>query len=142
MRSPLLVIQCCYSFLTSVRRAIPSGKSLFLSIDTTSCSGTDTEVRYLEHVQAVISLNATRRGDVELYLRSPMGTRSMILSNRPHDDDGRDGFTKWPFMTSHTWAEYPIGKWTLEVSRRWRRASLIKNSPFFLSKILSQQKLQ
>merc|ERR1711974_420506 len=31
------------------------------------------------------------------------------------DDDGRDGFTKWPFMTSHTWAEYPIGKWTLEV---------------------------
>merc|ERR1712045_876031 len=74
-------------------RAIPSGKSLFLSIDTTSCSGTDTEVRYLEHVQAVISLNATRRGDVELYLRSPMGTRSMILSNRPHDD-GRDGFTK------------------------------------------------
>jgi len=96
-------------------RAIPSGKSLFLSIDTTSCSGTDTEVRYLEHVQAVISLNATRRGDVELYLRSPMGTRSMILSNRPHDDDGRDGFTKWPFMTSHTWAEYPIGKWTLEV---------------------------
>ena len=97
------------------RRAIPSGKSLFLSIDTTSCAGTETEVRYLEHVQAVISLNATRRGDVELYLRSPMGTRSMILSNRPHDDDARDGFTKWPFMTSHTWAEYPIGKWTLEV---------------------------
>jgi len=96
-------------------RAIPTGKSLFLSIDTTSCAGTDTEVRYLEHVQAVISLNATRRGDVELFLRSPMGTKSMILSNRPHDDDAHDGFTKWPFMTSHTWAEYPIGKWTLEV---------------------------
>jgi len=96
-------------------RAIPRGKSLFLSIDTTSCAGSETEVRYLEHVQAVISLNATRRGDVELFLRSPMGTKSMILSNRPHDDDAHDGFTKWPFMTSHTWAEYPIGKWTLEV---------------------------
>ena len=44
-----------------------------------------------------------------------MGTRSMILSTRPNDDDSRDGFTKWPFMTTHTWAEYPRGKWTLEV---------------------------
>jgi len=42
--------------------------------------------------------------------------RSMILSKRPNDDDHRDGFTKWPFMTTHTWGEYPQGKWTLEVS--------------------------
>merc|ERR1711963_530307 len=62
-----------------------------------------------------IILNTSRRGDVELFLRSPMGTRSMILSTRPNDDDSRDGFTKWPFMTTHTWAEYPRGKWTLEV---------------------------
>ena len=41
--------------------------------------------------------------------------RSMILSERPNDDDAVDGFTKWPFMTTHTWAEYPRGKWTLEV---------------------------
>ncbi len=31
----------------------------------------------------------------------------MILSERPNDDDSQDGFTKWPFMTTHTWAEYP-----------------------------------
>ena len=37
----------------------------------------------------VISLNTSRRGDVELFLRSPMGTRSMILSTRPNDDDSR-----------------------------------------------------
>ena len=41
--------------------------------------------------------------------------RSMILSRRPNDDDGRDGFTKWPFMTTHTWGEDPRGRWTLEV---------------------------
>lgn len=40
----------------------------------------------------------------------------MILSRRPNDDDRRDGFTKWPFMTTHTWGEYPQGKWLLEVS--------------------------
>lgn len=41
--------------------------------------------------------------------------RSMILSKRVNDDDRRDGFTKWPFMTTHTWGEYPQGEWTLEV---------------------------
>ena len=40
----------------------------------------------------------------------------MILSERPNDDDATDGFTKWPFMTTHTWAEYPRGRWTLEVN--------------------------
>jgi proprotein convertase subtilisin/kexin type 2 len=96
-------------------RAIPQDKSLFLTLETTGCAGSETEVNYLEHVQAVITLNTTRRGDVEVFMRSPMGTRSMILSTRPNDDDARDGFTKWPFMTSHTWAEYPRGKWSLEV---------------------------
>merc|ERR1712099_48522 len=94
-------------------RAIPSDKSLFLTLETTGCAGTETEVNYLEHVQALITLNTTRRGDVEVFLRSPMGTRSMILSTRPNDDDSRDGFTKWPFMTTHTWAEYPREEWTL-----------------------------
>ena len=50
-------------------REIPQGKSLFLTIETTSCAGTDTEVNYLEHVQAVITLNSTRRGDVQLFMR-------------------------------------------------------------------------
>lgn len=39
----------------------------------------------------------------------------MILSRRANDDDNRDGFTKWPFMTTHTWGEYPQGIWLLEV---------------------------
>jgi len=39
----------------------------------------------------------------------------MILSRRINDDDHRDGFTKWPFMTTHTWGEYPQGTWMLEV---------------------------
>lgn len=92
-------------------------KSLILKINTNACKGTDTDVRYLEHVQAVITVNATRRGDIELFLTSPMGTRSMILSKRGNDDDHRDGFTKWPFMTTHTWGEYPQGVWQLEVDK-------------------------
>jgi len=104
-------------------RAIPEDKSLFLTLETNGCAGTETEVNYLEHVQALITLNTTRRGDVEVFLRSPMGTRSMILSTRPNDEDSRDGFTKWPFMTTHTWAEYPRGKWTLEVRFNGKRVN-------------------
>lgn len=50
-----------------------------MKITTNACKGQNTEVHYLEHVQAVISLNATRRGDIELFLTSPMGTRYSIV---------------------------------------------------------------
>lgn len=43
----------------------------------------------------------------------------MILSKRQNDDDSRDGFSKWPFMTTHTWGEYPQGTWTLEVHQEY-----------------------
>ncbi|KAK9497184.1 hypothetical protein O3M35_004549 [Rhynocoris fuscipes] len=106
----------CEAGSLSTIQKFSSKRPLFLKIDTTACQGTDTQVNYLEHVQAVITLNSTRRGDVELFLTSPMGTRSMILSRRVNDNDHRDGFTKWPFMTTHTWGEYPQGTWKLEVS--------------------------
>ncbi|KAK6635926.1 hypothetical protein RUM44_001180 [Polyplax serrata] len=96
---------------------IPSSRPLKLKIDTKACLGTETQVSYLEHVQAVITLNASRRGDVEIFLTSPMGTRSMILSKRSKDDDHRDGFIKWPFMMTHSWGEYPQGTWLLEVNK-------------------------
>lgn len=106
---------CEAGTVTGEPHLIPPGRSLFLEISTDACRGQDTEVNYLEHVQAVITVNSTRRGDIEIFLTSPMGTRSMILSRRKNDDDSRDGFTKWPFMTTHTWGEYPQGKWLLEV---------------------------
>ncbi|CAK9301518.1 unnamed protein product [Gordionus sp. m RMFG-2023] len=96
-------------------RQIPSHGSLTLHIDTDSCRGKQNEVNFLEHVQCVITLNSTRRGDVTIYLISPSGTRSMLLSRRPFDDDFKDGFYKWPFMTTHTWGENPKGRWTMEV---------------------------
>ena len=39
----------------------------------------------------------------------------MILSKRPKDDDSHEGFHKWLFMTTHTWAENPRGNWKLFV---------------------------
>jgi proprotein convertase subtilisin/kexin type 2 len=39
----------------------------------------------------------------------------LILSRRPLDDDSTKGFYKWPFMTTHAWAERAQGTWTLEI---------------------------
>ena len=49
-------------------------ESLILEISSDACRGMDNQVNYLEHVQAFVTLNATRRGDVTLYLLSPMNT--------------------------------------------------------------------
>uniref|UniRef100_A0A6A7G3X6 Neuroendocrine convertase 2 n=1 Tax=Hirondellea gigas TaxID=1518452 RepID=A0A6A7G3X6_9CRUS len=104
----------CQGGVVTEQKYLSSNQSAVLTLTTDACSGNDTQVNYLEHVQAVVTLNSTRRGDIELFLTSPMGTRSMILSRRPNDDDSSDGFTKWPFMTTHTWAENPRGTWMLE----------------------------
>lgn len=56
-------------------RKVTSDRSILVKIKTDACAGTEYAVNYLEHVQAVISVNATRRGDLELFLTSPMGTR-------------------------------------------------------------------
>jgi proprotein convertase subtilisin/kexin type 2 len=105
----------CAAGTISEPQEIPADGNLVLELDTDGCAGTLTEVNYLEHVQAVVSLNSTRRGDTTLYLISPAGTPTMILSRRPKDDDAKDGFTNWPFMTTHTWGENPRGKWRLVV---------------------------
>jgi proprotein convertase subtilisin/kexin type 2 len=92
-----------------------SRKPLMLSITTTACKDLPNQINYLEHVQAFITLRATRRGAVKILLVSPMNTTSLLLGTRPKDDDSKSGFTKWPFMTTHTWAENPRGTWKLYV---------------------------
>lgn len=37
------------------------------------------------------------------------------MSKRPLDSDSQNGFHKWPFMTTHAWAEKARGLWKLEI---------------------------
>lgn len=104
----------CDAGFTDKVYPILTDKPQVLTLETNSCKGANSEVNYIEHVQAIITLNATRRGDLILFLTSPMGTKSMILNRRPFDDDNKNGFVRWPFMTTQTWGENPRGKWTLE----------------------------
>ena len=76
--------------------------------------------------QARISLAAVSRGDIQIHLSSPSGTRSTLLALRPHDSS-RNGFHSWPFMSVHYWGESPFGVWTLEIHNEGRY--LGKHSP-------------
>lgn len=93
---------------------ITRGERLSIDIGTTSCKGTRNFVRYLEHTHIVISLAHSRRGDVSIYLVSPMGTRSRVLSKR-RKDYKKGSFKKWAFLSTHFWGENPLGNWKLEI---------------------------
>lgn len=101
----------CNTFLF---RALRWNQPLTVEVDTDGCAGSKNEIRYLEHVQMILTLEYSRRGDLTIFLTTPMGTKSNLLPTRS-EDSSDEGFKKWPFMTTHAWGEDPRGKWTLEI---------------------------
>ncbi|XP_075467534.1 proprotein convertase subtilisin/kexin type 4 isoform X2 [Ascaphus truei] len=85
--------------------------------NVSACSSSFQHIRSLEHVQARISLSYSRRGDLEIFLTSPMGTRSVLVALRPYDTSTK-GYTDWYFMSTHNWDEDPLGIWTLALSNK------------------------
>ena len=57
--------------------------------------------------------------------------RTMVLSQRPNDNDHKNGFTRWPFMTTHTWAENPRGLWKLQISMAPGKNNAMDTGTFF-----------
>ncbi|KAG8314865.1 hypothetical protein J6590_082939 [Homalodisca vitripennis] len=96
-------------------QGIPPKGTLSLKLNVKECTG----VNYLEHVQAKVTLMSQRRGDLQIMLTSPSGTRSTLLARRPHDIS-RAGFDSWPFMSVHTWGEQPFGVWQLDIHNEGR----------------------
>eukprot|EP00094_Tigriopus_californicus_P007169 TCALIF_06901-PA protein Name:"Similar to Fur1 Furin-like protease 1, isoforms 1/1-X/2 (Drosophila melanogaster)" AED:0.12 eAED:0.12 QI:0/0/0/0.33/1/1/3/0/331 len=72
-------------------------------------------MRFLEHVIVVPSVHATRRGDIDLTLKSPMGTMSKILRGRKYDYYFR-GVDDFPLKSVEFWGEDSNGTWELIVS--------------------------
>uniref|UniRef100_A0A8C1DUW9 Proprotein convertase subtilisin/kexin type 6 n=1 Tax=Cyprinus carpio carpio TaxID=630221 RepID=A0A8C1DUW9_CYPCA len=75
----------------------------------------DQQVVFLEHVVVRVLIVHPRRGDLEISLVSPSGTRSQLLAQRLFDNSN-EGFRNWEFMTVHCWGERAEGTWTLEIS--------------------------
>lgn len=77
----------------------------------------DANVESLEHVTVRVWIHHERRGDVNVELTSPHGTKSVLARPRRHDD-ATTGFPGWGFMSLKHWDESPIGDWTIAVFDR------------------------
>ena len=99
-----------------VCRILESAYESELSVRTnvTGCEGNPNEVRYREHVQCRLSLTFNPRGNLRVVLKSPQGTPSVLLSQRPRDVLSST-FDSWAFLSVHFWGEDPRGVWTLTI---------------------------
>lgn len=97
-------------------RYIRADQSLNSTISSSGCSEqAEHHVGFLEHVVVGVLVAHQRRGDLEISLTSPSGTRSQLLAKRLFDNS-YEGFRNWEFMTVHCWGERAEGQWTLEIS--------------------------
>ncbi|XP_006513428.1 proprotein convertase subtilisin/kexin type 4 isoform X10 [Mus musculus] len=107
--------------LEDQRRGAPSPilPRMLVPKNVTACSDGSRRrlIRSLEHVQVQLSLSYSRRGDLEIFLTSPMGTRSTLVAIRPLDISGQ-GYNNWIFMSTHYWDEDPQGLWTLGLENK------------------------
>ncbi|KAM5291302.1 proprotein convertase subtilisin/kexin type 6 isoform 2-T2 [Glossophaga mutica] len=105
----------CVAVTDKRPRSIPLMQTLRTTALTTACANrSDQRVGYLEHVVARISISHPRRGDLQIHLISPSGTKSQLLAKRLLDHSN-EGFSSWEFMTVHCWGEKAEGEWTLEI---------------------------
>lgn len=59
------------------------GKSTFTErLETDACNREENQVSFLEHVILRITLRHSKRGDLQIFLTSPAGTKSKILQKR------------------------------------------------------------
>ncbi len=105
-------------------RLIPRGDRLIIELYSTGCQGAKNEINFLEHVQAVISVQSNTRGTLVVYLRSPMGTNSTLLDRRMLDQS-TESFNKWPFTTVHMWGERAQGTWILEIKNNAKNTTYL-----------------
>uniref|UniRef100_A0A2K5RWH3 Proprotein convertase subtilisin/kexin type 4 n=1 Tax=Cebus imitator TaxID=2715852 RepID=A0A2K5RWH3_CEBIM len=90
---------------------------MYIRKNVSACASRHNSIRSLEHVQVQLTLSYSRRGDLEISLTSPMGTRSTLVAIRPLDVS-TEGYNNWVFMSTHFWDENPQGVWTLGLENK------------------------
>ena len=95
-------------------RNVSEGNKTEVELEVDGCLGSDDEINYLEHVQSFVTLSSTNRGRTEIFLISPNGTTSNLVTER-YKDISSEGFNNWPFMSTHHWGEKPHGSWKLMI---------------------------
>ena len=86
---------------------IPDNSANFISVNTTV-----SEAIMVENVDVIVDIPHAFRGDLEIILTSPAGTKSVLSEKH---GDGGNNFNDWRFSTVHHWDEDSRGEWTLTV---------------------------
>ncbi|KAL3883504.1 hypothetical protein ACJMK2_029761 [Sinanodonta woodiana] len=104
----------CKTDLQNVNVKLSKGNCVSRTVEFDACyEDSKSRITILEHIQAYVNLEADKRGEIEIYLTSPSGTRARLLGKRKNDmsDEG----INFVFMSVHTWGENPQGTWKIEV---------------------------
>ncbi|XP_063234835.1 furin-like protease 1 [Bacillus rossius redtenbacheri] len=78
-----------------------------------------------EHAVACVTLQHRHRGQLELFLVSPAGTVSQLLTQRKFDNS-TSGFAAWNFTSVHFWGEAPRGMWQLILTNHSKQTAVLK----------------
>ena len=89
---------------------IPEGESIERIFDLS-----DDPNMKIEHVELRLRVFTERKGDLEVVLVSPSGTRSILSPFQVNNDD-EDSIVNYVFMTARNWGEGSAGEWTLSIA--------------------------
>ena len=96
------------SGVITVGQSIPDNSAA--GITSSFTLGADVRI---ENMEVVLNATHASRGNLQVVLTSPSGTRSVLAERRT---DSNDHYTGWTFSTVRNLGESSIGTWTLTVS--------------------------
>lgn len=129
--TPMQPEQTITSGLINVNQAIPDGVAQGVSVPITV-----TGNMHVEHAEVVLNITHPQRGDIEVILTSPNGTRSVLQQVRSfHPTTGGDttfdgffdakgnlianaDYVNYSTSTVQDWGQSAAGQWTISVSDR------------------------
>lgn len=97
---------------TGLSLAIPDNNANGVTYDLPFIQGN----MRVEHVTLTVNIQHARRGDLEIEVISPAGTRSVLAEPRPFDFFSN--LNGWTFMSVQFWGENAFGNWKVTVRDR------------------------
>ncbi|KAE9538815.1 hypothetical protein AGLY_005397 [Aphis glycines] len=85
-----------------------------ITVYSNGCEGLSGEIKYLEYVQLVLSMTYPKRGDIQIAMKSPLGTECHVLESRSKDFNTR-GLKRWTFSILAFWGESPKGNFVIDI---------------------------
>ncbi|KAJ3218316.1 pheromone processing endoprotease [Dinochytrium kinnereticum] len=111
--SPVNIVDKIIPYEPALENSKSSIRSLLMSSIRVNTWEVD-EIGTLEHVAVTVDISHMRRGDLEIWLISPHGYRSLLAPPRIRDTSS-NGFRNYTFTSILHWGENPVGNWTLTV---------------------------